>query len=44
MNKTIHCLDCETTVKIRDKHNEIELEAIQHCPLCGSTEIEVSEK
>lgn len=40
--KTILCLDCDSTVKLRDKHEELEAEAIKFCPICGSDNIEVS--
>lgn len=44
MNKKIECHDCANEIVISDKHDEIEIEQIQYCPLCSSTNIEVIEK
>lgn len=43
MNKNISCLDCDITIKIKDKYNELVAEDIKYCPICGSSEIEVTE-
>lgn len=43
MNKKIECHDCGAELVIKDKHNEIELDNLSFCPLCGSDNIEVTE-
>ena len=42
--KTISCHDCAKEVKIVDKYEEIEIEEIQYCPLCGGQNIDVNEE
>jgi Zn finger protein HypA/HybF involved in hydrogenase expression len=38
--KKIVCHDCEAEIIIKDKHDEIALEDLKYCPICGSDNIE----
>lgn len=41
--KTIECHDCASEVKVVDTYEELNIEDIKFCPLCGSENIEVCE-